>query len=97
MNIIGIIPLYQGNGGISRGQLVVLHGVSNPIFRFLPAIPPNTSKGESSRIHMRRTKIVPSDFAAFVLCILAMALRKQNIRNRGPENRNSVMIRFFTC
>ena len=96
--ICGMVARYQGRGGISRGYLVVRHGAWNSTLLFLPATPPRTSKGKVTSIQMRRiTKIVPNGSAAVALYIMATVLRKQNVRNRGPQNRNPVISKFLTC
>uniref|UniRef100_A0A3Q7G1A1 Uncharacterized protein n=1 Tax=Solanum lycopersicum TaxID=4081 RepID=A0A3Q7G1A1_SOLLC len=52
------------------------------------AIPPNTSKGDVTRAHMRKmTTMVPKGSAAVALYAIATLLRKQNVRNRGPQNK----------
>ncbi|MED6114338.1 hypothetical protein PIB30_079313, partial [Stylosanthes scabra] len=44
--IWGMVLLYQGRGGISRGYLVVRTGAWNSALLFFPAIPPKTSNGD---------------------------------------------------
>ena len=48
MTIWGTVLLYQGNCGISRGYLVVLHGALNSPFAFFPAMPPSTCNTQNT-------------------------------------------------
>ena len=43
------------------------------------------------------TTIVPNGSAAVALYTIATVLRKQNVRNRGPQKRNPVKSTFLTC
>jgi hypothetical protein len=66
--IWGMVLLYQGRGGISRGYFVVRTGAWNSVLLFLPAMPPNTSNGEVTSVHIRTiTQIVPKGSAAVAL------------------------------
>lgn len=66
--IWGILLLYQGSAGISRGYFVVRQGAWNSALLFFPAIPPNTSNGEVTNVHIRTiTTIVPKGSAAVEL------------------------------
>jgi hypothetical protein len=65
---------------------------------FFPAIPPNTSNGVVTRAQIRNiTTIVPNGNAAVALYAIATVLRKQKVRNRGPQNRAPVSNKFLTC
>ena len=65
---------------------------------FLPATPPNTSKGEVTNVHIRTiTRMVPNGKAAVALYAMATVLRKQNVKKRGPQNKQPVNNRFLTC
>lgn len=64
---------------------------------FFPAIPPNTSNGDVTNVHIRTiTTIVPNGSAAVAVYAMATVLRKQNVRNKGPQNRDPVSKRFLT-
>lgn len=64
---------------------------------FFPAIPPNTRSGEVTSAHIRiMTMIVPKGKAAVALYAIATVFRKQNVRKRGPQNKQPVNIRFLT-
>ena len=96
--ICGTVPRYHGKGGISLEYMVVRQGAWNSALLFFPAIPPNTSKGDVTSVHIRTiTTIVPNGRAAVALYVIATVFRKQNIRNRGPQKRHPVNNRFLTC
>ena len=77
---------------------MVRHGAWNSVWLFLPAIPPNTSKGEVTSAHIRRiTRIVPNGKAAVALYTIATVFRKQKVKNRGPQNKQPVNNKFLTC
>lgn len=77
---------------------MVRTGAWNSALLFFPAIPPNTSKGDVTRSHIRTiTTIVPNGRAAVALYAIATVLRKQKVRNRGPQKRLPVNSRFLTC
>lgn len=64
---------------------------------FFPATPPNTSNGDVTSIHIRRiTRMVPKGKAAVALYAMATVLRKQNVKNSGPQNKQPVSKRFLT-
>jgi len=45
----------------------------------------------------KMTTMVPKGSAAVALYAIATLLRKQNVRNRGPQNKAPVNIKFLTC
>lgn len=64
---------------------------------FFPATPPDKSNGDVTSIHIRRTTtIVPKGKAAVELYAMATVLRKQNVKNSGPQNKQPVSRRFLT-
>jgi len=76
---------------------VVRTGAWNSALLFLPAIPPNTSKGEVTSVHMRTiTMMVPKGRAAVALYAIATVFRKQKVRNSGPQKRPPVSSKFLT-
>ena len=59
---------YHGKGGISLGYLVVWQGAWNSALLFFPAMPPNTSKGDVTSVHIRTiTTIVQNGRATVAL------------------------------
>ena len=77
--------------------MVVRQGAWNSVLLFFPAIPPNTRRGEVTSAQMRIiTMIVPKGKAAVALYAIATVFRKQNVKKRGPQNKQPVNIRFLT-
>jgi hypothetical protein len=75
----------------------VRQGAWNSVLLFFPAIPPNTRRGEVTSAQMRiMTMIVPKGKAAVALYAIATVFRKQNVKKRGPQNKQLVNIRFLT-
>jgi len=63
--ICGIVCRYHRNGGISLGYSAVRQGAWNSALLFFPIIPPKTSKGDDTSVHIRAiTTIVPRGRAA---------------------------------
>lgn len=76
---------------------MVRHGAWNSVLPFLPATPPKTSKGAVTSVHIRMiTRIVPKGNAAVALYAMATVLRKEKVKNNGPQNRKPVNNKFLT-
>jgi hypothetical protein len=83
--------LYQGQGGISRGNLAVRQGASYSPFADLPAAPPKTVSGKVTRAHTARIATMVPKGKAWVLPLAhATLLATEKTAKSGPQNRPAV-------
>ena len=77
---------------------MVRTGAWNSALLFFPAMPPRTSNGDVTKLHIKTiTTIVPKGSAAVAVYAIATVFRKQKVRKRGPQKRHPVNSRFLTC
>lgn len=83
--------LYQGPGGICRGNLAVRQGASYSPLADFPAAPPSTVSGSVTRSQIAsKATMVPAGKAWVEPPIHATLLAKENTAKRGPQKSAAV-------